>query len=65
MQDKYKDYTPEMRQALLGTLTYSKEKTEDLEVEMGYAFTNPDKHTWREGFVVKTFLALVSFFTII
>jgi len=46
------DYTNEVRQVLLGSLTLSKEKCEHLEQEMAFTFENPEKHTWREGYVI-------------
>ena len=44
-----KDYTNEMRQIFLNTLTVSKDKGDSLEQEMAFVFENPEKHTWREG----------------
>ena len=38
-----------MRQVLLGIVKVDLPKYVELEQEMSAIFTNPDKHTWREG----------------
>ncbi|XP_066930463.1 ankyrin repeat and LEM domain-containing protein 1-like isoform X2 [Clytia hemisphaerica] len=48
-EKQLKDYTNEMRQIFLNTLTLPKDKGDSLEQEMSFVFENPEKHTWREG----------------
>ena len=38
-----------MRQVLLGIVKLDLPNYVELEQEMSAIFTNPDKHTWREG----------------
>uniref|UniRef100_T2M9X0 Ankyrin repeat and LEM domain-containing protein 1 n=1 Tax=Hydra vulgaris TaxID=6087 RepID=T2M9X0_HYDVU len=48
-ETRFADYTSELRQILTGVSLYSEKDSNDLEVEMAYIFSNPEKHTWREG----------------
>lgn len=53
--DKYKDYSLEMKQVLNELKAFSKEDGELLQAEMTLQFTNPEKHTWREGSMKTSF----------